>query len=120
MRELAAGCHFQLCFPNLKSYYTEGYQNSRVGAQMNVAVFQDWNYATGLSELLAHEFFQELNGPYRTRFSDGSEALVNTTNEVRKVDKVELPPESILLRFADGRILKAAPRSGWDISKSTG
>ncbi len=79
-------------------------------------LFQDWNRATGLAELVSHEFIHELNGPYRTRFTDGSEALVNTTTSPRQVDSQDLPPESILLRFADGRTLRAAPKTGWNIS----
>ncbi len=116
VRDLAAGCHFQLTFWDIKTYYTSGYDKTREGARANVPLFQDWNHATGLAELVSHEFIHELNGPYRTRFTDGSEALVNTTTSPRQVDSQDLPPESILLRFADGRTLRAAPKTGWNIS----
>jgi len=115
IRDLAAGCHFQLTMQEIRQYYADGFRESRVGARASVRLFQDWLRATGTAELVTHEFLDELNGPYRTRFSDGSEALVNPTTELREAAKQQLPPESILLRLADGRQLQAAAKVGWDV-----
>ncbi|MCX7013953.1 MAG: DUF5696 domain-containing protein [Candidatus Sumerlaeota bacterium] len=118
MRDLAAGCHLQATLFSLKIYYTPGYFRTREGIRLNVDMFQDWNRATGLEELTSHEFLEEWNGPYRTRFSDGSVALMNLTTEIREVEGQTLMPDSIHLHFADGRKIKATPRAGWELEKS--
>ena len=115
MRDLAAGCHIQTTIWSLKSYYSEGYYRTRMGIKKNIATFQDWNHATGLSELVSHEFIDELNGPYRARFSDGSEALANFTTFAREIESEQIAPESLKMKFADGRVLYAMPQQGWEL-----
>ena len=118
MRDLAAGCHYQITLPDLKSYYRPGFHESREGARASVPLFHDWLRATGTAELVGHQFVHELNGPYRTRFSDGSEALANLTTEIRQFDSQTLQPNSLQLRLAGGRTITVTPRTGWNVERS--
>lgn len=118
IRDLSAGSHLQATYCSLKDYYREGYYKTREGVKASVAVFQDWLRQTGLEELVSHSFVDEWNGPYTTRFADGSESLVNLTQDRREVGGVVLEPESMALRFSNGRLMKAKPRQGWDLLDS--
>jgi len=115
LRDMAAGSHLQATYFGIHEYYKEGHMRTRESLRQNVPLYQDWLRQVGLEELTSHRFVDELNGPYVTQFSDGSEALANLTQETREVEGMKLQPESTLFRFADGRTLWAKPLNGWDL-----
>jgi len=116
MQDVAAGCHFQLHFDK-DSYWRDGYWHTRESMKKAVEIVQDFNRHTGPEELLTHEWLEELNGPFRTRFSDGSEVLVNPLAESREVDGKMFGPETFLIKFSDGRRIEATQRRDWIVSK---
>jgi|GEM_PF-1104530 len=115
LRDISAGSQLQATYWSLPDYYREGYFKTREGVKKCVPVFQDWNRQTGLEELVSHSWIEEWNGPYVTRFSDGSEALVNLTQDTREIEGVRVAPESAFFRFSDGRTLRAEPQQGWNL-----
>ncbi len=118
MRDLSCGCHLQATFWALKDYYRAGSYKTREGVKMNRPIFQDWMRQVGAEQLVSHQWVDEWNGPYITRFSDGSEALVNLTQDQREVKGVLMEPESMFLKFANGRTLRARPKPDWDFEDS--
>ncbi|MCX7015091.1 MAG: DUF5696 domain-containing protein [Candidatus Sumerlaeota bacterium] len=117
LTDLAVGCHFQLHF-NWRAYWQPGYWNSREGARINVQLFQDFDRATALQELVSHEYLADPAGAFRTRFSDGTEAIANPTNKVYEYEQGTVNPETITLKFADSRRIEAAARRDWVINTS--
>ena len=115
IRDLTAGSHLQATIWALKDYYRDGLFKTREGMRLNAPVYQDWLRQIGAEQLVSHQWVDEWNGPFVTRFSDGSEALVNLTQEKREVEGEVLAPESMFLKFANGRRLRARPKQGWEL-----
>mgnify|MGYP001130666267 CR=1 FL=1 len=114
LQDVAIGCHLQY-HTDMREHFQPGYMNSREGARMNSEAFQDFARETGPEELLSHEYIEELNGPFRTRFGNGAESLVNPTNEIRQVEGETLPPESILLKSENGKKRLVTAQRSWSI-----
>ncbi len=112
-QSFAAGCHNQLFFnwPH--------FQLRKDGNWEDLSAFYAFQRATGREELLDYRYEDELNGPYQAIFGDGSKALVNATMESREVAGELLAPESMVLKFADGRRVSASStHPEWQIQQS--
>ena len=83
----------------------------------SVPLFQDFDRATGLEELAGHEYLDDLGGAFRARFGDGTEAIANPSNKAYEFEEGTLDPETIVLKFSDGRRQRATARRDWIVTK---
>ena len=72
-------------------------------------VFAAVNRDTALEELAEHTFVDEANGPFVTRFTNGTQIEVNPTHDKRETGGRTLVPESVRIEFSGGRTLEVSP-----------
>lgn len=102
--DLAIGNHIQIHIS------WPGYYQSREGYMDVARVFQKFNRLTGRIELISHRFTEEFNGPYVTRFADGSMVRVNPTEDDRAIEGEQLKPRTAIITEGGGAKTRISPQ----------